>query len=171
MRRFVRILGLGLLGAMLVGAPVNAAKPVMERVPIDDLFVDEFLSEACGAEVTARFTGHITFRVFNDAAGNPVRELNNYAIGGSFTSENGSLRFRDVGVDRVTYLADGSLIQVVIGNVRSINIPGQGRVYADVGQTTIHITFDANGDPIFEVISQHGQHEGDELAALCSVLG
>lgn len=171
MRRFVRILGLGLLGAMLVGAPVNAGKPVMERVPIDDTFVDEFLSEECGAEVTAQFTGHITFRVFNDANGNPVRELNNYAIGGTYRSVNGSVRFRDVGVDRVTYLADGSLIQVVIGNVRSFSIPGQGRVYSDVGQSTFHITFDANGDPIFELISQHGQHDESDVEALCSVLG
>jgi len=55
--------------------------------------------------------------------------------------------------------------------VQSINIPGQGRVYADVGQVTIHITFDANGDPLFEVLQQHGQHEGDQLEVLCSVLG
>jgi hypothetical protein len=170
-RRFVRILGLSVLGAMLVGAPVNAAKPVTERVVIDDVFVDGFLSEECGAEVTAQFTGHITFRMFTDAAGNTVRELNNYAIGGTYRSVNGSVRFRDVGVDRVTYLADGSIIQVVIGNVRSFSIPGQGRVYSDVGQSTFNITFDANGEPIFTLISQHGQHDESDVEALCSVLG
>ena len=171
MRRFVRILGLGLLGSVLIGGPVNAGKPTTERIQIDETFVDDFLTEACGAEVTAHVTGHVTFRVFNDAAGNPVRELNNYAVRNTWTSESGSLRANDVGVDRITFLPDGSLLQVVIGNVQSISIPGQGRVYADVGQTTVHITFDANGDPIFTVLEQHGQHEGDQLEVLCSVLG
>jgi len=170
-RRFVRILGLGLLGSVLIGGPVNAGKPTTERIQIDETFVDDFLTEACGAEVTAHVTGHVTFRVFNDAAGNPVRELNNYAVRNTWTSESGSLRANDVGVDRITFLPDGSLLQVVIGNVQSISIPGQGRVYADVGQTTVHITFDANGDPIFTVLEQHGQHEGDQLEVLCSVLG
>jgi len=170
-RRIVRILGLGLLGAMLVGAPVNAGKPATERVVIDEVFVDEFLSEACGAEVTAQITGHITFRMFTDAAGNTVRELNNYAIGGIYQSANGTVRVRDVGVDRVSYLADGSIIQVIIGNVRSFSIPGQGRVYSDVGQSTFHITFDVTGVPTFTLISQHGQHDESDVEALCSVLG
>ena len=171
MRRLVRILGLGLLGSVLIGGPVNAGAPTTERIPIDETFVDDFLTEACGAEVTAHVTGHVTFRVFTNAAGDPVRELNNYAVHNAWSSANGSLRANDVGVDRITYLPDGSLLQVVIGNVQSISIPGQGRVYADVGQTTVHITFDANGDPIFTVLEQHGQHEGDQLEALCSVLG
>jgi hypothetical protein len=143
----------------------------MERIPVDDLFVDDFLSGACGAEVTVHFTGHVTFRVFTDADGNPVRELNNYALGGTYESANGSIHVRDVGVDRITYLPDGSLIQVVIGNVRSFSIPGEGRVYADVGRSVLEITFDANGDPIFTLISQAGQHDEDALEALCSVLG
>ena len=171
MRRSVRVLGLGLLAVLLIAAPVNAGKPQMERIPVDDLFVDDFLSEVCGAEVTVHFTGHVTFRVFTDADGNPVREVNNYALGGTYSSANGSLRVRDVGVDRITYLPDGSLIQIIIGNVRSFSIPGQGRVYADVGRTVLQITFDANGDPIFTVISQQGQHDDDNLEALCSVLG
>jgi hypothetical protein len=44
-------------------------------------------------------------------------------------------------------------------------------VYADVGQITLLITFDENGDPIFELTSQHGQHDDGQLEALCSVLG
>ncbi len=171
MRRSLRVLGLGLLTAMLVAAPANAGKPEMERLPIDEVFVDEFLSEACGAEVTAHFTGHIIFRLFEDAEGNPVRELHTFDTGGTFTSVNGSVTFKDVGADRITYLSDGSLIQVVIGNVRSFSIPGQGRVYADVGRSTFHITFDASGDPIFTFISNSGQHDDSDVEALCSVLG
>ena len=172
MRRLARILALGVVSAMLIGAPVNAAgKPVMERIAVDDTFVDEFLSEACGVEVTTHVGGHVILRQFLDADGNAVREVNNYALSETFESANGRIRVVDVGVDRVTYLADGSIIQVVIGNVQSIQIPGQGRVYSDVGQITLHITFDENGDPIFELTSQHGQHDDDQLEAICSILG
>lgn len=171
MRRSLRVLGLGLLTAMLVAAPANAGKPQMERVTVDDQFVDDFLSEACGTEVTLHFTGHVIFRLFTDADGNPVRELHTFGLAGTYESENGTIHVRDVGADRITYLADGSLIQVVIGNVRSFSIPGQGRVFADVGRSIFQITFDANGDPIFTFISSSGQHDDSDLEAICSVLG
>ena len=169
--RIVRILGLGLLGAMLVAAPVSAAQPVIDRQSVDDTFVDEFLTEACGVEVTAHITGHVTFRVFLDANGDPARELNNYGIAVTFESENGIVRAVDTGADRITHLPDGSLVLTIIGNARSINIPGQGRVHFNVGTTTLLITFDANGDASVELLSQHGQHDETETEAICSVLG
>jgi hypothetical protein len=171
-RRLLRVIGLGVAAALLLAAPVSAGKPVLERVPIDDLFVDDFLSAECGAEITAHVTGHINFRVWLDDDGAPIRELNNYALSVHWTSEHGSLGAKDVGVDRVTYQADGSIVNVIVGNVQSINIPGQGRVYADVGQKTLHITFDENGEVTgVELLGQAGQHEGDQIAAVCSVLG
>ena len=172
MRRLLRVIGLGVVAMLLLAAPASAGKPVLERIPVDDLFVDDFLSAECGAIVTAHIGGHINFRIWLDADGNPVRELNNYALTATWTSEHGSLFAKDVGVDRVTYQADGSIVNVIVGSVRSINVPGQGRVYADVGQTTLHITFDENGEVAgVEVLDQAGQHEGDQVAALCSVLG
>lgn len=171
MRRIARIVGLGVLGVLLVAAPVSAGKPTQEWIDGSETYVDPFLSDACGVEVVTTVTGHFITRTFSDAAGNPVRELNNYAFGASYTSANGSVRLRDVGVDRVSYLADGSIIQIIIGNVQSISIPGHGRVYADVGRTRVVITFDANGDPIFDVTPLGGQHWGDQLAVMCEYLG
>jgi len=171
MRRIARVVGLAVLGTLLVAAPVSAGKPQMERVVVDDQFVDDFLSEACGAEVTFQATGHITFRLFTNSAGNPTRELNNYALTAVYSSENGSVRAKDVGVDRVTYQADGSLIQIIIGSVQSFSIPGQGRVYQDVGRTRVVITFDANGEPSFDATPLGGQHDPDQVGPLCSVLG
>jgi hypothetical protein len=79
--RLARILALGVVSAMLIGAPVNAAgKPIMERIPVDDSFVDEFLSEACGTEVTIHVSGHVIIRQFLDADGNALYEVNNYAL-------------------------------------------------------------------------------------------
>jgi hypothetical protein len=171
MRRIARVVGLAVLGTLLVAAPVSAGKPQMDQLNVDDLFVDTFLSEACGAEVTVHVTGHITFRLFTDRAGNPTRELNNYALAEVYSSENGVVRAKDVGVDRITYLPDGSLLRFIIGNVQSFSIPGQGRVYQDVGRTMVVITFDANGVPSFEATPLGGQHDPDQTGALCSVLG
>ncbi len=169
MRRVFVLASAGLLLVAVVAAPVNAAKPQMERVEVSDIaFDDEFLTEACGFPVKFDVTGHITFRAFLDAAGNPVREVNNYALAARYYSDSGSVRVRDVGVDRVTY-TDGGLINVIVGNVQSIQIPGQGRVYSDVGQITIQFTF-TEGEPIVEVIGSAGQHDDNSSAVLCGAL-
>jgi len=167
MQRIARAVGLGLLGAALVVAPANAGKPETERVPIDETFVDEELSNACGVEVNAHVTGHITFRLFTDANGNPVREVNNYATRIHWWSISGDIHAQDVGADRATYLDDGSIVVIIIGSVRSFSIPGQGRVYSDVGRSMLVI--DANGDPTFTPLG--GQHDPDFVAAVCSFLG
>lgn len=159
MRR-ARVLFLSTLACLLVAGPVAAAKPVMERVPISDIGIyDEFLSEACGYDIWFDAMGHITFRVWTDAEGNPIRELNNYAIRIRYYSEWGSASTVDVGADRVTYEPDGSLTLTIIGNVTSLHVPGQGRVYADTGRVTLHFSFpDPEGPPVIEVLDSAGQH-------------
>lgn len=171
MRRTIRIVLMAAACLSLLAAPVQAARPQTERIEVDDLFApDDFLSEVCGVPVTSQFTGHITLRLYTDANGDPVRELNNYALTARYWSATASIFAKDVGVDRVTYLDDGSLIQVIIGTVQSFTAPGHGQVYANVGQTTVHITFDAEGNPSFEIIGSHGQHDPDQLAAICAIL-
>jgi hypothetical protein len=71
MRRITRAFGLSLLGAALMAGPIWAGQPQREFVPIDDLFMDEFLSGECGVEVNAHVTGHVIFRPFTDAEGCP----------------------------------------------------------------------------------------------------
>jgi hypothetical protein len=66
-----RISGLlAILGALLtvaLGATAAAAQvPVKETMTISETFVDEFLTEACGVEVTTTATGRITFLDFPD---------------------------------------------------------------------------------------------------------
>ncbi len=170
--RHLSIAALAILATLALAGPALAAKPQMERMQVDDQFVDDFLSEACGAEVTVHVTGHVTFRAFIDDAGNVTRELNNYALTSTYSSANGSVRAKDVGVDRVTYAPDGSFVNVIIGNVQSFNIPGLGRVYQDTGQITLRFTFDAEGNPTVELLDDSkGQHDPDQVGPLCSVLG
>jgi hypothetical protein len=170
--RQLALAALALLATLALAGPALAAKPQMERLQVDDLFVDGFLSDACGAEVTAHITGHITFRAFTDGADNVVREVNNYALTATYSSANGSVRAKDVGVDRVAYAPDGSFVNVIVGNVQSFNIPGQGRVYQDTGQVTLRFTFDEEGNATIEVLDDSkGQHDPDQVGPLCSVLG
>jgi hypothetical protein len=159
MRRF-RVLFISTLACLVVAGPVAAAKPLMERVPINDVGIhDEFLSEECGYDIWFDAVGHITFRVWLDADENPVREVNNYGVRLRYYSEWGSVSTVDVGADRVTHHPDGSLTLVIIGNVTSLQIPGMGRVYADVGRVAFHFSFpDPEGEPMVEVLSVSGQH-------------
>lgn len=171
MRR-VRVMVLTVLASLLVTSPVAAAKPVMEHLQIRDIGLqDEFLSEACGFDVWVDAIGVITFRVWLDADDNPLREVNNFGVRLTYYSEWGSIRTVDVGADRAIYHADGSVTLTVIGNVQSMQIPGQGRVYSDVGRVSFHFTFpDPEGDPDVEVLSVAGQHAGDQLGIICDVL-
>ena len=137
MRRVRALLLEHAITVLLVASPAAAGKPVTERVADDDVgILDEFLTDACRFDVFVDASGHITFRLWTDAEGNPIRELNNFGVRLRFYSEDGSVRTVDVGADRVTHKPDGSFTNVVIGNVQSIQIPGQGRLYADGGTTT-----------------------------------
>lgn len=171
MRR-VRVMVLIVLASLLATSPAAAAKPVMEHLRIRDIgFHDEFLSEACGFDIWVDAIGVITFRVWLDTDENPIREVNNFGLRIRYFSESGSIRTQDVGADRVTYHADGSVTLTVIGNVQSIQIPGQGRVYSDVGRVSFHFTFpDPEGEPVVEVVSVAGQHWGDQLGIICDAL-
>ena len=172
MRRARAIL-IASLACLALASPAAAAKPQMERVVLNDIGLqDDFLTDACGFDVFFDGTGQAIFREFTDSEGNLLRELNNFGVHVRVYSEWGSVSLVDVGVDRVTYNADGSITQVIIGNVQSIHLPGQGRVYADVGQTTLMITFpDPEGDPVVELVRQVGQHSdfGQE-DVLCEAL-
>lgn len=64
-----------------------------------------------------------------------------------------------------------SIILVPIGNVTSIHVPGEGRVYSNVGFTKLHITFPEEGDPIVELLADPGQHDDNEIEVICEVLG
>jgi hypothetical protein len=160
-----------LLGAVFV-APAAAVRPVMERVPVADNFLDEGLTELCGFDVWVTGTGHITFRLMTDNDGNPVREVNNFAILVTYSSEFGSVSTVDVGPDRVTYNDDGSLDIFITGNPQSLTAPGEGRVWANSGWIHIRLTFDENGDATVEFIDSAGlKTEGEQAPILCELLG
>ena len=63
-RVMVCVTGVLLLAGVAAPAAGAGGKPVFERITVDDAFVDEELSEACGVAVTGTAQGHVTLRTF-----------------------------------------------------------------------------------------------------------
>ena len=70
--------------AALVPASAAGAPPTIVREDIDETFVDEGLSEACGVEATVHLTGHSTLRM---REGGGVLEVFTVNLTGIITSE------------------------------------------------------------------------------------
>jgi hypothetical protein len=103
-------LGLALPAAGL-GAP-----PVIERIPVDETFEDELLSEECGVPVTTTVSGHIIVRTFSGDRTGPaeVRTINVAAIA---TAGDRTFRLRDVGADVTRIEPDGTMVLLISGQV------------------------------------------------------
>jgi len=171
--------------AALVAAtaqPVAAAKPVFERIPIDDQFTDEFLSDECGFEVTFTATGFIVVHTWLNADEELVRQVVNYGIRGSYSANGNTLRFVDTGVDTFTVNPDGSMLLHVVGSIALLTAPGVGPVAGSAGLFAILFTpllddngnpvLDPEGNPIFteEILLDAGVRPAEDLEAICAAL-
>jgi hypothetical protein len=111
--------GVVALGAVLgIGATSTAAaaKPTIERVHVDEVFDDDFLTEACGVPVRTRAQGRVTVRFF-DGAGTGPAELTTLNIVLTAMSGDNTYRFRDVGGDLLRIEPDGTAVVMIIGQV------------------------------------------------------
>jgi hypothetical protein len=117
MKRYIRPLIAGTLGAaVLVGLPGSAAgiPPTIVREDVDESFVDEDLSEACGVETTVHLTGH---EITRTRQGGGVLEVFTINLTGIITSEFGSFRVKDVGSDQTRITPGGQVIVLSRGQV------------------------------------------------------
>ena len=116
----------GVLATMLGAEPAAAVKPVLvERVVFDPTVteVDQFLSRACGTEVTVTLAGHFTLKEFYDREGNLVRESAYPSIRETYSSEFGSFSTMDVGLDKITFNTDGTIS--IFGTGIHVKIKGE----------------------------------------------
>jgi hypothetical protein len=152
MRRRILYTVLASLLLLTFAGPASAAKPIIERSPIDEVFIDEFWSDVCGFEVTTTLTGHVATRVWLDEEGNFVREVFTISVRGSMTAGGNTLRFVDAGMDKVTQLSNGGVRVEIHGNVRLITIRGQGAVHGNAGRLVFTLTpvLDDEGNPILD---------------------
>ena len=97
-----------LVGLAMAGVAAGAA-PTIERITIDETFVDEELADACGIDdVTATVHGFVVERTFA-GEGTGVAQVNSINVGVTETAGDRTFRFRDVGADVVQIKPDGSL--------------------------------------------------------------
>lgn len=171
-----RSVALGLVAlAALLALPGGALAAKPEAIPINDVFVDEFLTEECGFEVIHTVTG--TIRVSEDSKG---FFLARFSLKHTLTGPGGSLSFPDVGIDKLRAVADDGVtrVETVMATgvlALRIVIPGQGVVAANTGREIRLFTFDAQtGEFVsFEVAVDSGLDkplEGAALAAVCAAL-
>jgi hypothetical protein len=105
-----------LVGLVMAGVAAGAA-PTIERITIDETFVDEELAEACGIDdVTATVHGFVIERTFA-GEGTGVAQVNSINVGVTETAGDRTFRFRDVGADVVQIKPDGSLVLLITGQV------------------------------------------------------
>jgi hypothetical protein len=112
----VCLTGLLLLAALAAPAAGLGAKPVLERITVDETFVDEELSEACGVPVTGTARGHVILRTF-PGEGPGLATVNTINIGITLSSGDRTFRLRDVGADVSRVLSDGTVVLQISGQV------------------------------------------------------
>jgi hypothetical protein len=167
------VAGLGMReGAGRVQAKVADKFDVEE---VDAVFVDEFLTEECGFEVTHTVTGTV-----KSSVGRNGLSLSRFRLRHELIGPGGTLSFPDVGIDKelaVVEEGDTTVTTVMATGVLSLRIviPGQGVVAANTGRETRITTVDtATGEFIsFEVIVDSGLDrplEGAALDAVCQAL-
>ena len=135
-----------------VSAPVQADPPVTERFTFDETYIDAGLSDACGVEVTVRFTGHSRVRFFTNNGG---RLLENFTLNtvSTLSAGDNTYRLRDVGSDHIMVGPDGTATISIAGQI-PLDFTGMLRVNLDTG----------------EVVHEPQHWTGDELAKLCAEL-
>ena len=134
-KRFAQnVASLAAVAAVAVPSAASAAKPTIERETVNETFVDEFLSEACGTTVTTTAKGHVTIRVFDREKG--LVELVTINVGLTARAGDNVVRFRDVGSDAVRITPDGTAILRIAGQV-PFEFKGTLKINLDTGEAIL----------------------------------
>ena len=178
-RLLLALVALALTAVLALPAAALAAPPdkfVVEEV--DDEFVDEFLTEACGFEVLHTVEG--TIKITLDEEGNPTLQrfrLKETLIGPTGTT----LSTVNVGIDKTLSVVEDEAGNTVVTLMATgvlgyhFQIPGEGVVAGNAGREIRQITFDAEGNFVdFAVIDDAGLSRNIEdeeaIAAICDYL-
>ena len=110
------VIGLALLSVTLGTAAAWAVPPERETITFSDTFDDEFLTDACGVDVTTTLNGRITFLVFPDRPVG-VQDITSVHVDALASAGDNRVRFKDVGVDLVRVTPDGTVILMIVGQL------------------------------------------------------
>jgi hypothetical protein len=159
-----RTIGLTLaaaIGSLALAAQASANAPVVGIFPIDDTFVDDGASAACGFPVTATDRGTAQFQLFFDADGNPSFVRVEEHVTGDFTANGLTVPTASDNMKQFD-LINGA--ETDAGIEIRVSLPSGGILYIDVGR----LIFDGNGNVVFEA-GPHPSLHGD-FPGLCAAL-
>ena len=94
----------------------SAAPPTIERIQIDETFLDEELSAECGFDVTIHAQGKLTIRTFSGGRTGPA-EFATLNVTVTATTGDNSVTVRDVGGDLTRVEPDGTRVLMIFGQV------------------------------------------------------
>jgi len=132
-----------MLIAALVAPSAWAGKPTIERFDVDEVFLDEGLTAACGVEVMTRAQGHVIVRTFSGEGAGPA-EIRTLNIALTAMAGDNTYRFRDVGADHVQVTSDGSAILMIIGQV-PFGFTGVLKIDLTTGETILEPSHSLEG--------------------------
>jgi hypothetical protein len=145
--RLHRSVGLFLgLAAVLVfslaGTAAAVGPPEIETETFSDTFEDEFLTDACGVDVTTSVEARFTFFTFPDQPVGP-QDITSVHVNLVATAGDNTARFNDVGVDVVWVGLDGTVVLMIVGQV-PFTFTGVLMVNLDTGEVGLepHHSFD-----------------------------
>ena len=111
------VLGLAVgLALTLTDAAAAGGKPLMETITFSETFEDDFLSDACGVDVTTSVDGRVTFFSFPDRPVGP-QDMTSVHVDFVATAGDNAVRFKDVGIDLVRVEPDGTVVLMIVGQV------------------------------------------------------
>ena len=175
-RRLLLAAATAVLGLAL-GAPATLAATTVEVERSVDVHFDAVAFNAtveCGFTVEVHTIGKGVM-VSRSVDGRLVSQTIQFVWTGYLLNPaNGrTLDSRVAGSERITYLADGSVIDTAMGATHR-NVPGAGLVSGFIGRSYVELVptgeVDEDGLPIFDVVAEsfHGQWLGN--AGVCEFL-
>jgi hypothetical protein len=164
MRRLTQfaVLGVAIAVALTLSfaGPAAATPAITGSFPIDETFVDDGASAACGFPVTASNLGTARFEAFFDNTGTFVRLQVEENIVESFTANGITIN----GAGHTLTIISPNGDQTLVGLVIRVPLPGGGTLYLDRGR----LVFDADGN----LLSESGPHPSlhGDFDGLCAAL-
>jgi hypothetical protein len=184
MRRLLIFLATALVA--LAGATAATAQRAVHLNDVGDLnasFTNDFLSEACGVEVTTTITGAADVTLIYNDAGLVIREIDTTpAATVTFSSQYGSITSPSA-LTAITVYPGGA----TVGSTANVTLSGlfghvTGFIASDAGidiiANAVVIDFSPEGIPIIDFTAEttfisHGNRESGEdiVNAFCTALG
>jgi hypothetical protein len=160
------VVAAALLAASATGAAASA--PSIDRSPVNVSHVIAAGPGTCPFDIVSSFSGTVRTVVFSD--GRQQTTLSDFHLTYANPVTGRSLTTPLAGPFFVTDNGDGTVTSTIDGNDGRFVIPGQGRVFADVGRF-VYIAPADDPNTAIDIIQSTGEQDPSPFPAVCGYLG